>query len=384
MAQQINTYGMIVNQINTITNKLQDAIFASAANIFNDTLVAVILALSMCFYIYSKIGKDWNREDFYKIGVWISTFVCIKAIFSSQQNYQGFLQIIQTPITWVYGVISQTLQSVNAQALDMNNHTNSSISIITQHIDAIINKAKESGFSNIGNTFLYIVSAIIFFIIELVFVIFLAIFTIILKFFSTFLLSLCPFVLPCLIIQPLKGYFYSWLKLFTSFAMMVPLASLLGAMIFNAQNTILQSNFQETKEIGDTYSTLCLVLAILIINILGIIGLSQIPNFVQQIIGSAVGEHKTGVAGAIAGGAAMAMQGVKAGKIARSGINYNTGQQNSIGRSIASGVAGMFSTGLSQKIAGQNELQKQAYNERMLNNNQFRATPTPHIKSSIK
>ena len=164
----------------------------------------------------------------------------------------------------------------------------------------------------------------------------------------------------------------------------MPLASLLGAMIFNAQDSLLQTGFHKETEIGEVYEVLSKVFALITICILGIIGLSQIPNFVQQIIGSAVGEHKTGVAGAIAGGAAMAMQGVKAGKIARSGINYNTGQQNSIGRSIASGVAGMFSTGLSQKIAGQNELQKQAYNERMLNNNQFRATPTPHIKSSIK
>lgn len=64
MAQPTNMYGLVVNQVNQITNKLQQAIFASASSIFNDTLVAVILALSICFYIYSKIGKDWNREYF--------------------------------------------------------------------------------------------------------------------------------------------------------------------------------------------------------------------------------------------------------------------------------------------------------------------------------
>ena len=311
MAQPTNMYGLVVNQVNQITNKLQQAIFASASSIFNDTLVAVILALSICFYIYSKIGKDWNREDFYKIGVWITLFTCMKVIFSSYTNYQGFLQIIQTPITWVYGVVADTLTNVNAKALNMDNHATNSISMIIQHCSAMIDKAKQEGFANIGTAMMYIIAGLSFWIIEFGFIIFLSIYTIILKFFSTFLLSLCPFVLPCLIIQPLRGYFYSWLKLFTSFAMCVPLASLLGAMIFNAQDSLLQTGFHKETEIGEVYEVLSKVFALITICILGIIGLSQIPNFVQQIIGSATGEHKTGIKGAIAGSAVMATQGFK-------------------------------------------------------------------------
>ena len=166
----------------------------------------------------------------------------------------------------------------------------------------------------------------------------------------------------------------------------VPLASLLGAMIFNAQDSLLQTGFHKETEIGEVYEVLSKVFALITICILGIgaiIGLSQIPNFVQQIIGSATGEHKTGIKGAIAGSAVMATQGFKSYQNAKNGINYNTGQQNSIGRSMASGIAGMFSKGVSQKIAGQTETAKQAYNERMLNRNQFEAMPTPHIKPSI-
>ena len=194
MAQPTNMYGLVVNQVNQITNKLQQAIFASASSIFNDTLVAVILALSICFYIYSKIGKDWNREDFYKIGVWITLFTCIQVVFSFYTNYQGFLQIIQTPITWVYGVVADTLTNVNAKSLNMDNHATNSISMITQHCSAMIDKAKQEGFANIGIAMMYIIAGLSFWIIEFGFIIFLSIYTIYIKiflYFFTLTLSIC-------------------------------------------------------------------------------------------------------------------------------------------------------------------------------------------------
>ena len=125
-------------------------------------------------------------ENILKIGVWITLFTCIQVVFSFYTNYQGFLQIIQTPITWVYGVVVDTLKSVNAKSLNMDNHATNSINMITQHCSAMINKAKQEGFANIGIAIMYITADLFFWIREFGFIIFLSIYTIILKFFSTF------------------------------------------------------------------------------------------------------------------------------------------------------------------------------------------------------
>ncbi|EMZ36923.1 hypothetical protein LS77_011335 [Helicobacter bilis] len=58
--------------------------------------------------------------------------------------------------------------------------------------------------------------------------------------------------------------------------------------------------------------------------------------------------------------------------------------KNSVGRSIASGVASaMGMSGMAQRIAGQTGRDRQGYQERMLQamqNGGFTATPTPHVE----
>ena len=76
----------------------------------------------------------------------------------------------------------------------------------------------------------------------------------------------------------------------------------------------------------------------------------------------------------------MAKQGFKGYTQARNDRNYQTGGQNSVGRSIASAM-GM--SGMAQRIAGQTGRDRQGYQERMLQamqNGGFTATPTPHVE----
>ena len=77
---------------------------------------------------------------------------------------------------------------------------------------------------------------------------------------------------------------------------------------------------------------------------------------------------------------------------ARAGTNYNTGQQNSVGRSIASAVTGAmpFMGGIGQRIAGQDYKSEQRYYQREgggnagagAGNSHFGTKPTPHINPS--
>ena len=80
----------------------------------------------------------------------------------------------------------------------------------------------------------------------------------------------------------------------------------------------------------------------------------------------------------------MAKQGFKGYTQARNDRNYQTGGQNGVGRSIASGVASaMGMSGMAQRIAGQTGRDRQGYQESMLQamqNGGFTATPTPHVE----
>ncbi|WP_369607852.1 hypothetical protein [Helicobacter trogontum] len=80
-------------------------------------------------------------------------------------------------------------------------------------------------------------------------------------------------------------------------------------------------------------------------------------------------------------------QGYKGYTQARSDMNYRTGGQNSIGRSLASGaLSAMGMSGHAQKIAGQTSGDRGKYQDKMLQstiqNGSFTAMPTPHIESN--
>lgn len=69
MANSKGFYGQLVDNVETLTGDIQTKIYNIAKGTFNNELSAIILVLTLCFFVYTKIGKDWNREDFYKMGI---------------------------------------------------------------------------------------------------------------------------------------------------------------------------------------------------------------------------------------------------------------------------------------------------------------------------
>lgn len=362
-------YEQVKSKVGSVATTIQEGLFNIASDFFTGWLGMSILTITLCVFVYTKIGKDWNREDFYKMGVWLTTYAIIYAIFSSYSAFVGAINILVTPLEWFYGVVAES-----KKAMDLSGGVDNTINWINETVGLMLDKWKIRD----GNTYIYALMAILLWVVMMLFVVFLVIFTILIKFAALLILSFCPIMLPCLVIQPLRGYFWSWFKLYVSTALQAPMAGIIGGAIMvalqSAQNTQIVD-----KPLGEVAVT-CLVP--IVVTLIGIALLTKIPSWCQAIVGSGDGEHKTGIAGAIAGAGGMGMKGIKQYTKAGSDINHNTGRKNSLGRRMASAaLATMGMEGMAQKVAGQNAGAKNARRESLMNG-AFTAEATPHIDSN--
>ncbi|RDU65765.1 hypothetical protein CQA53_05580 [Helicobacter didelphidarum] len=380
MAQEIGLYQQVSAKIGDVAGTMQKGLYDIASGFFTSWLGMSILTITLCIFIYTKIGKEWNREDFYKMGVWLTTYSIIYAIFSSYSAYTDALNMLVTPLEWVYGVIGSSGASMNIA---------SGTSFVLDKTNLLLESMLGKFEYNQASTYFYALMGLLLWLVLLLFVIFLILFTIIIKFAALLILSFCPIMLPCLVIQPLRGYFWSWFKLYVSTAMQAPMAGLIGGAI------MLGLKASVNVDIGDKSTTMSEITVIcltpIIITILGIALLSKIPAWAQAIVGSGDGEHKTGIVGAISSVSSMTTQGFSSYQQARNGMNYNTGGKNSMLRSMGAGLAGAIpgGAGLSQRIAGQTGYAKEAYKQNQMQSVQSAdgrmiATPTPHIDNSGK
>lgn len=306
-------------------------------------------------------------------------FVCLKVIFADSANYAGFLSIVKLPIKYFYGALDRLNEISNVDDL---------ISAGTLFIRGVWSNID---FTNIANALHLTILGLIVLLIIWLYVLFLTLFILLINLVSAIILSICPVMLPCLIIPKLKGFFFSWLKLYVSTAIQPVFATIIGGLMTNTiinQTTKITSQNQQDNfwsNPANVDAAMTNIFLTIILCIVSIVLLSKIPAWTQQLIGSGDGEHKTGIAGAIAGAGAMMKQGYKSYSQARNDMNYKTGGQNSVGRSLASGVASaMGMNGTAQRIAGQTGKARQSYQDRMLQDSiqsgGFTATPTPHIE----
>lgn len=367
------------NLVNIAGQKVVGGIFNAMEGIFNNAISHIVLALLACIWVYNKIGREWSREDFYKAGTWLIMCVCLKVIFARKENYESFIYLVNLPVRYFYVAVDGLDQITNVDKL---------ISYSTTFIKGVWSNID---FGNIPDALLLTLLGLIVLLIIWLYVLFLTLFILLINLVCAIILSVCPIMLPCLIIPNFKGYFFSWLKLYTSTAIQPVFATIIGGLmtgtIVEQIKTITtqqqQNNFWSNPANVDIAMTN--VFLIVVLCIASIVLLSKIPAWTQQLIGSGDGEHKTGIAGAISGAGALMKQGYKSYSQARNDMNYRTGGQNSIGRSLASAaLSTMGMSGMAQKVAGQTGKDRQGYQNRMLQdaiqNGGFTATPTPHIE----
>lgn len=368
------------NIIGDASSNIISAIFLGSQQIFTSSLSTTILSLVACFWVYNKIGREWGKEDFYKAGSWLIVYIIIRVIYSNELNYRAFLNIVSLPASYFWETVKNVTASQNVDLL------------IQYSANFANNIWNNIGVEHLGGSLLVILLGLITLLIIWLYALFYAVFVVLIGLMSMIILSICPIMLPCLIIPNFRGYFFSWLKLYTSTAIQPVFAGIIGAIMGKAINQfgketkveITQDFFTNTANLIQAITE---IFTIILICIAAIAALSKIPQWTQQLIGSGDGEHKTGIAGAIAGAGAMMKQGYKGYTQARSDMNYRTGGQNSIGRSLASGaLSAMGMSGHAQKIAGQTSGDRGKYQDKMLQstiqNGSFTAMPTPHIESN--
>lgn len=307
--------------INGAGQSLASSIFKATAHVVNNGLFSVTLALVACFWVYNKIGREWSKEDFYKAGTWLIMFVCLKAIFANETYYKGFLEIVHYPIALFYAGIGGLSKMANPD--DLLNASNAFVGSMWANLSI----------KDIGFLFLLMILGLLTLLVIWLYILFLSIFIILINLVCAITLSICPIMLPCLIIPKFRGYFFSWLKLYTSTALQPAFATIIAgfmtSMILNQTTKITtqqqQDNFWSNP--ANVGTAMLDIFLIIILCLVAITLLSKIPQWTQQLIGSGDGEHKTGIAGAIAGAGAMAKQGFKGYTQARNDRNYQTGGQ---------------------------------------------------------
>ncbi|MWV60981.1 hypothetical protein DCO58_12035 [Helicobacter saguini] len=393
LAREIDLYGNTADIMARALVDFKSAVFDSVSSfLIQEHFLTYILGLTLCFFIYSKIGKDWNREDFYKMGIYLITYCVIYAIFYSEKNYNGFIDFIQIPAKW----FNEHLEDISKADFQSTNFSQHMVNIWDTMVKIVKGDTTGDIRENVINAILGFVQrlplALIYALVMFCFIVYALLFTLLTQFASQILLILCPFVLPCIVIQPLRQYFYSWLKLYLSTNIQLGLGIMIVGIALNGINNIQvkitkidsnQSVAERLEQAGtDMWFNTLEIVAPIVIALACIALLSKVPAWAQGIIGSGDGEHKTGLAGLAAVAGKQAGKGFQAYSEARNGINYKTGGKNSWGRSAMAGLASMAGMGgLSQRIRGQTSGDKEAYRAKMQNGS-FTAEATPFTDKS--
>ncbi|MBD5165110.1 type IV secretion system protein [Helicobacter sp.] len=146
------------------------------------------------------------------------------------------------------------------------------------------------------------------------------------KFMATIILSIAPIVIPCLMMNQLRGYFFSWLKLYLSYSMYAPIAMIIGnfPMVALEKVELIPNNVSQLEQVIASLTFIFFKpIGLMIVAIIAIMILIKVPSWVNQILGTqnddavglaplkAVGSATT--TGAMTGGAGLiAGAGIKA------------------------------------------------------------------------
>lgn len=157
------------------------------------------------------------------------------------------------------------------------------------------------------------------------------------KFMATIILAISPIVIPCLIMNQLRPYFFSWLKLYLSYSMYAPIAMIVGNFPLVALQKIelippTTNRIEALIKAGSAISVLYFKpIGLMIIAIIGIMILVKVPSWVNQILGTQ-NDDSVGLAPLKAAGAMIATGVTTAG----AGLVAGAGIKGALGRGITS------------------------------------------------
>ncbi|TLE15934.1 hypothetical protein LS72_005080 [Helicobacter apodemus] len=329
----------LFGQLHEVASNLISMIYSAEQVIFFNGLAYSLIGLIAIFWLIKRLHKGGiDKEDAYQALIWIVIVSIIYVIMGNEGAYYEFLNLLDLPINYVSAITAQSFGNTDFATSFGNgiDTLNNGISAIYESLFKYF-EGQGKGFLFDDPTFLTTIYTIIYMffwgIMWLTYMILILAITsicIVTKFMATIILSIAPIVIPCLMMNQLRGYFFSWLKLYLSYSMYAPIAMIIGNFPMKALEKVelIPDNTSQLTQIIASFTFIFFKpISLMIVAIIAIMVLVKVPSWVNQILGTQ-NDDAVGLAPLKAVGSAIttgAMTG-GAGLIAGAGIKASLGK----------------------------------------------------------
>lgn len=267
-------YKAVLGILNTALEGIQDSLYTSAANMFNNDFFNIAFTLSVCYIGYLLMFQKFKTEEAaYKVIWLIFIFVIVKGIIFQESLYLFFMQIINAPANALLQMLTDLVSGVNKNA-NIETIIENLVSSLASVHDTIYDKGSWDNLTPyIYATFLYLCGT------------FLIVSILIFSAFSIFLakvvLALSPFIIIFLLWKKTEYIFFNWLRLYVSLSLYPPMTILFGLVCHEV------AEYMKRVVTGLTEGGFDGVIGVCIVLVLVSLGIYKIPNIINQVIGSA-------------------------------------------------------------------------------------------------
>ncbi|EAK0768206.1 type IV secretion system protein [Campylobacter lari] len=365
--------------IDSIQMVMQDSLKPLFANIFEgiqqtlyNGVAYTIIGMIVMLWCLNLLKNGYpTREELWNATKWVLTVCFVFGIFYSYEAYSSFLGWLMIPAQW--------LKSATANLFNGSGETFGTLitNAINSLNDVLVKMWNEGMLKNSTGLFSTELTAMIatafgmlcFWIFYLTtFLVLIGVACIVLSstFFAMIILSFAPVVIPLLITKRTTPYFYSWLKLFISYSLFIPLSFFILSICM-----IPIQKVQDIGNIAEVYNNQFVnFLVPTIISIICLFMLKKIPNWVSQILGV------QGLDGAGTGGGVDILK-----TSGNMGASFAGGMLAS--KMTGSGYGEAFKHGIANAIPGGKSLRQMANSIRSDNANNNLANAMDNLTDSL-
>lgn len=275
---------------NNLTDLFEKVFNSVQATLYNGVAYTIIY-LIILIWLTNRLKTGYpTRDDMFKATKWILSVCFVYGVFYSYNGYSNLISWFAIPAQWVKAGVSSIF---NTDGNSFGEIVTNAINNVTFTQEKLYNKGLEINkgsmikpeLVSIIQTFFGMISFYIFKIIFWVVMIGVCAIIYASTFMALLILAMAPLLIPFLVVKNLTPYFFSWLKLFISYSLYAPLAFIiLGiAMIPTSKLKDIQNNPKLIDELYNSQVQYFLVPTLT--SILCIYLLTQIPNWVSQVVG---------------------------------------------------------------------------------------------------
>ena len=288
----------LFGQLHEIASELIATMYGAGQAIFFNGLAYSFIGLIAIFWLIKRLHKGGiDKEDAYQALTWIVIVTIIYVIMGNEGAYYEFLNLLDMPVNYVSAITAQSFGSTDfattfGSGIDTLNNV---ISAVWENVFNYYQKnsgiffedpkfvtAMRTGFCMLFWGIMWLVYVILILAITCI--------VIVTKFMATIILAISPIVIPCLIMNQLRGYFFSWLKLYLSYSMYTPIAMIIGNFPMVALENI--ELIPETNNLIEALmasgSAIALLffkpIGLMVVAVIAIMILAKVPSWVNQIL----------------------------------------------------------------------------------------------------